>query len=71
MLDADIAHLYGVTVGRLNEAVRRNRNRFPPDFMFQLTKEEFNQSKEQVDAGNLKSQIAISSSGPSSRRFAS
>lgn len=35
-----LARLYGVTVGRLNEAVRRNRDRFPPDFMFPLTKDE-------------------------------
>jgi len=53
MLDADLAALYGVPTGRLNEAVRRNRARFPGDFMFQLTHEE----------SNLISQIAISSSG--------
>ena len=40
MLDADLAWLYGVGVGRLNEAVRRNINRFPADFMFQLTQQE-------------------------------
>jgi hypothetical protein len=40
MLDADLAAFYGVTVGRLNEAVRRNIDRFPSDFMFQPTKEE-------------------------------
>lgn len=40
MLDSDLASLYGVTVSRLNEQVRRNRTRFPPDFMFQLTKKE-------------------------------
>jgi hypothetical protein len=68
MLDADIARLYGVTVGRLNEAVRRNRNRFPPDFMFQVTKEEFNHLKSLGGTGNLKSQIAISSSGWGGRR---
>jgi hypothetical protein len=68
ILDADIAHLYGVTVGRLNEAIRRNKNRFPPDFLFQLTKEEFNHLEAQVGAGNLKSQIAISSSGWGGRR---
>jgi hypothetical protein len=38
MLDADLALLYGVSVGRLNEAVRRNTQRFPADFMFQLPK---------------------------------
>ena len=40
MLDADIAGLYGVTTSRLKEQVRRNRERFPPDFMFQLTRTE-------------------------------
>jgi hypothetical protein len=40
MLDADIAGLYGVTTSRLNEQVRRNRPRFPPDFMFRLTRVE-------------------------------
>jgi len=37
MLDADLARLYGVTTKRLNEQVRRNRDRFPDDFMFRLT----------------------------------
>ena len=50
MLDSDLAELYGVTTGRLNEAVKRNINRFPNDFMFQLTRKEFD---------NLKSQFAI------------
>jgi hypothetical protein len=40
MLDIDLAHLYGVTTKRLNEQVKRNRNRFPADFMFQLTSKE-------------------------------
>jgi hypothetical protein len=40
MLDADLAELYGVTTKRLNEQVKRNRNRFPDDFMFQLTAKE-------------------------------
>ena len=40
LLDSDLARLYGVTTGNLNKAVARNRNRFPPDFMFQLTDEE-------------------------------
>jgi hypothetical protein len=52
MLESDLAQLYGVTVGRLNEAVKRNEDRFPSDFMFHLTKPEFE---------HLKSQIAISS----------
>ena len=40
MLDADLAGLYGTTTKRLNEQVKRNRRRFPEDFMFQLTKKE-------------------------------
>jgi hypothetical protein len=59
MLDTDLAELCGVTVGRLNEAVKRNADRFPGDFMFQLTKPEFE---------NLKSQISISSSEWGGRR---
>jgi hypothetical protein len=41
MLDRDLAELYGVTTGNLNKAVNRNIKRFPRDFMFQLTKKEF------------------------------
>lgn len=41
MLDSDLASLYGVTTGRLNEQVRRNLKRFPADFMFQLSRQEF------------------------------
>jgi hypothetical protein len=40
MLDSDLAALYGVTTKSLNQAVRRNADRFPPDFMFELTTEE-------------------------------
>lgn len=40
MLDADLASLYGITTKRLNEQVKRNRDRFPDDFMFQLTETE-------------------------------
>ena len=54
ILDEEIANLYGVETKRLNEQVRRNINRFPPDFMFQLTTEEFK---------ILKSQNATSSWG--------
>ena len=45
MLDRDLAELYQVTTGNLNKAVKRNIRRFPPDFMFQLTKDEFNRLK--------------------------
>jgi hypothetical protein len=51
MLDADLAKLYGVSTKRLNEQVKRNRDRFPQDFMFQLNPEE---------AEVLRSQIATS-----------
>jgi ORF6N domain len=54
LLDEDLAHLYGVETRRLNEQVRRNRARFPTDFIFELNAEEFN---------NLKSQFATSSWG--------
>lgn len=60
LLDRDLAAIYGVTTGRLNEAVKRNASRFPEDFMFQLTGEEVE---------NLRSQIAISSWG--GRRYRS
>ncbi len=52
LLDADLAGLYGVETGALTRAVRRNIERFPDDFMFQLTKEEFT---------DLKSHFGISS----------
>lgn len=54
MFDTDLAELYGVETRRLNEQVKRNIDRFPEDFMFQLTQDEFD---------NLKSQIATSSWG--------
>ena len=54
MLDRDLAELYVVETRRLVEQVKRNIDRFPEDFMFQLTKDEF---------ANLKSQFAISSWG--------
>jgi hypothetical protein len=44
LLDADLAALYGVETKTLNRAVKRNLNRFPPDFMFQLTQKEFDDS---------------------------
>lgn len=53
MLEADLADLHGVTTRRFNEQVRRNVRRFPGDFMFQLTREEYT---------NLRSRIATSSS---------
>ncbi len=48
MLDSDLAELYGVSVKRLNEQVRRNRKRFPPDFMFQLDGDEHQALRSQL-----------------------
>lgn len=47
MFDKDLAELYGVPTRRLNEQVKRNKERFPEDFMFQLTKEEFESLRSQ------------------------
>ena len=52
MLDRDLAELYGVETKRLNEQVKRNIERFPEDFMFQLTKEEFENWKSQFATSN-------------------
>ena len=60
MLDANLAKLYGVSTKRLNEQVKRNRDRFPQDFMFQLNPEE---------AEVLRSQIATSKEGRGGRRY--
>lgn len=60
MLDSDLAKLYGVPTFRFNEQVRRNLQRFPEDFMFQLTKDEHR---------SLISQFAISKIGRGGRRF--
>ena len=59
ILDSDLAELYGVATSRLNEQFKRNRDRFPPDFAFQLSKDEFD---------SLMSQIAISNAGRGGRR---
>ena len=61
LLDADLAQLYGVETANLNKAVKRNLDRFPADFMFQLTAEE---------AGSLRFQIGISKpQGRGGRRY--
>lgn len=59
MLDRDLAELYGVQTKVLNQAVKRHVNRFPPDFMFQLTRQE---------VANLKSQFVTSNSNWGGRR---
>jgi phage regulator Rha-like protein len=60
MLDADLSKIYQVETKRLNEAVKRNINRFPPEFMFQLTQTEYD---------NLRSQIATSKNNRGGRRY--
>jgi len=60
MLDSDLARLYGVGTKELNRAVSRNRDRFPPDFMFRLTLQEVT---------NLRCQTGTSSSGYGGRRY--
>ena len=61
MLDADLAGLYGVPTKKLNQAVKRNVERFPGDFMFRLTKHEA--------AAVLRSQIVTSNDGRGGRRY--
>jgi hypothetical protein len=61
MVDEDLADLYGVETGALTRAVRRNADRFPDDFMFQLTNEEW---------AALRSQSGISKEGRGGRRYA-
>lgn len=63
MLDSDLAMLYGVETKRLNEQVKRNLNRFPEDFMFQLTHDEAVRLRSQIvtlneEKNSLRSQIA-------------
>jgi phage regulator Rha-like protein len=72
ILDADLARIYGVPTKRLNEQVKRNRDRFPSDFVFQLTQAEFDALRSQIATlnaeGNLKSQIATSKQGRGQHR---
>jgi len=60
ILDQDLARLYGISTKRLNEQVKRNRERFPEDFMFQL---------EVQEVVSLRSQIATSNSPKGGRRY--
>ena len=60
ILESDLAELYGVTTKRLNEQLKRNKERFPADFVFQLTAEE---------AKSLRSQFATSKRGRGGRRY--
>lgn len=84
MIDSELAELYGVELKRLNEQVKRNEERFPENFRFQLTEEEFNNLRSQIatlkndlasqnvtldDDQNLRSQIATSSLKHGGRRY--
>jgi len=60
MVDSDLADLYGVTTKQLNQQVRRNRKRFPADFMFQL---------DAAESRSLRSQIVTSNDGRGGRRY--
>jgi len=62
MLDADLAKLYGVTTASLNQAVRRNRERFPEDFMFRLGKKDMELLISQL--------VSAKPGGHGARRFA-
>lgn len=67
MLDADLAELYSVETKALNRAVKRNRDRFPQDFMFQLTREESELLRCQI--GTSKMQASVSSTQRGGRRY--
>jgi hypothetical protein len=73
MLDSDLAALYGVATGALNRAVKRNTNRFPEDFMFQLTAEESDALRCQTGIlelhDYLRAQIVTSKTGRGGRRY--
>jgi len=72
ILDRDLAALYGTTTKRLNEQVKRNRNRFPEDFMFQLTTKEWADLTSQIAMSNAqsnRSQIATGSQRHRDPRF--
>jgi hypothetical protein len=62
VLDSDLAAVYGVTTKRLNEQFRRNRKRFPEDFAFQLTADEFESLRSQIAALNQSETIAANRS---------
>lgn len=69
MVDSDLAAIYGVTTKRLNEQLTRNRSRFPWDFAFQLTAEEFTNLKSQFATSSLRSQFVTSNSHGGKRKL--
>jgi hypothetical protein len=68
MLDSDLASLYAVETKALNQAVKRNGGRFPPDFMFRLTAEEFDDLRRRSGTSALRSQIATLKRGRGQHR---
>jgi hypothetical protein len=70
MLDRDLATIYGIPTFRFNEAIKRNRHRFPEDFMFQLTRDEFDSLTSLIAISNREnsSQIAMSKTSRGGRR---
>jgi ORF6N domain len=69
ILDADLAEMYGVETKVLNRTVRRNTARFPADFMFQFTPEEWQRLRCQIGTSNLRSQFATSKPERGGRRY--
>ena len=61
MLDYDLASIYGVKTGSLNQAVKRNIDRFPDDFMFKLSKNEWEEIERNIQNTNMRSQIVTAS----------
>src|SRR5437879_3876264 len=85
ILDADLAKVYNVPTKALNQAVKRNSEKFPQDFLFQLTPDEAEEirnsiplpssskalvNRDQTETGNLRSQIVTSKAGRGGRRYA-
>lgn len=68
MIDSDLAEIYDVTTGRLNEQVKRNSERFPDDFMFQLTQSEWDHVRSQSATPSLRSQNATLKDGRGKHR---
>jgi len=69
MLDSDLAELYGVETKTLNRAVKRNIERFPEDFMFQLTHEEVENLRYQIGTSSSRSHIATLKGKYGGRRY--
>jgi hypothetical protein len=68
MLDSDLAAIYEVTTKQLNQQLKGNKDRFPEDFAFQLTAEEFRNLKSQFATSSLRSQF-VTSNGRGGRRY--